>query len=66
MKSIFQILVERFLKAQMLAHGSENITDAVQTCKILIMTSAINHQETVKFFEYNKYFRAKPENVIFF
>lgn len=30
------------------------------------MTSAINHQETVKFFEYNKFFRAKPENVIFF
>lgn len=50
----------------MLAHGTDTLTDDIQKCKILIMTSAINHHETVKFFEYNKYFRAKKENVVFF
>ena len=43
MKSIFQILVERFLKAQMLAHDSATLTPDSQQCKLLIMTSKINH-----------------------
>ena len=48
----------------MLAHESEG--KEVQKCKILIMTSAINHKDTVKFFEMNNYFGAVKENVVFF
>ena len=43
-KSIFQILTERFMKAQMLAHGTQTPTEESQQCKLLIMTSRINHE----------------------
>jgi UDP-N-acetylglucosamine/UDP-N-acetylgalactosamine diphosphorylase len=65
-KSIFQILAERFLKIQMLAHGHEKLTPASQKCKMLIMTSALNHNETVKFFKDNKYFGGQSTSFIFF
>lgn len=45
-KSIFQILTERFLKAQRLA-GPE------PRCKMLLMTSAINHEQTIQFYAKN-------------
>ena len=66
MKSIFQILTERFIKAQMLAHGTNTVSDDIQKCKLLVMTSPINHHETQKFFMYNDYFRANRDNVTFF
>lgn len=66
MKSIFQILTERFLKAQMNAHDTLNLTNEIQTCKMLVMTSAINHDETKRFFEANKYFRGNSEAFHFF
>ena len=50
-KSIFQILAERFLKAQMLAHETDKLTASCQKCKLIIMTSKDNHHETVKFFK---------------
>ena len=65
-KSIFQILSERFLRAQMDAHGTDELTEEVQNCKIMIMTSQINHMETVKFFVDNNMFGGKAENFIFF
>ena len=65
-KSIFQILTERFVKAQMLAHKAKELTDDCQKCKLLIMTSRINHDQTVEFFTKNNYFGAKKENIIFF
>ncbi len=43
-KSIFQLLFERFLKAQMLAHNFATPTEEAQQCKLLIMTSRINHE----------------------
>lgn len=60
-KTLFQILTERFFKAQLLAHevdveevgqdaeGKEvvKIPSAVQKCKMLVMTSYENHDETV-------------------
>jgi len=58
-KSIFQILTERFVKAQRLAGPSER-------CKMLVMTSGINHEQTKEFFEEHKYFGALAENVVFF
>lgn len=66
MKSIFQLLTERFIKAQMLAAGTDIVSDEIQKCKLLIMTSPINHHETQKFFLYNDYFRANRKNVLFF
>ena len=59
-KSIFQILTERFLKAQMLAHGSPSLSEDQQQCKLLIMTSGLNHVQTQQFFRDNNYFGALP------
>jgi UDP-N-acetylglucosamine/UDP-N-acetylgalactosamine diphosphorylase len=38
-KSIFQLLIEKFLKVQMLAHGVSTLTPECQTCKVMIMTT---------------------------
>lgn len=65
-KSIFQILVERFIKIQMIAGGAKILNDKVQKCKLLIMTSKINHKETEDFLIANKYFGAKKENILLF
>ena len=65
-KSIFQILAERFLRVQMLAHGADKLTPQVQKCKMLIMTSALNHAETEKFFKDNKYFGGEQSSFHFF
>ena len=48
------------------AHSTPNISDEVQTCKMLVMTSALNHEETKNFFDLNKYFRAKSSSIVFF
>ena len=66
MKSLFQILFERFLKIQMLAHGTTHISSDIQTCKFLVMTSRLNHEQTQKYFEFNHYFGGAKENIIFF
>lgn len=50
----------------MLAHGSDKLTPAVQKCKLMIMTSAINHVETVQFFKDNKYFGGQESSFVFF
>jgi UDP-N-acetylglucosamine pyrophosphorylase len=49
---------------QMLASGGK--TKNFETCKMLIMTSMINHQDTVKYFEDNNYFGASQESLVFF
>lgn len=66
-KSLFQILTERFLKVQLMAHSSYALSlkddpdrpiippEQVQ-CKMLIMTSPENHDDTVEFFHANEYF----------
>jgi UDP-N-acetylglucosamine pyrophosphorylase len=50
-KSIFQLLTERFIKAQLLAGET-------QRCKLLVMTSELNHRQTVEFYEQHYYFGA--------
>lgn len=50
----------------MLAHDSDKLTPAVQKCKLMIMTSAINHVETVQFFKDNKYFGGQESSFVFF
>jgi UDP-N-acetylglucosamine/UDP-N-acetylgalactosamine diphosphorylase len=59
-------MTERFVKAQMLAHGTRLPTAEAQQCKLLIMTSRINHDQTKEFFVRNNYFGAKKSNIIFF
>lgn len=68
-KSLFQILTESFLKAQMIAHDMEadtiedeegapfaKVPKEVLTCKMLIMTNTENHEETKKFFQDRHFF----------
>lgn len=50
----------------MLAHGEKTLTEGSQKCKLLIMTSRINHAQTVEFFTQNNFFGAKKDNLIFF
>lgn len=51
----------------MLAHGQEHLMDTSQfKCKLLIMTSGNNHEETVSFFQEHAFFGAQREQIIFF
>lgn len=65
-KSIFQILTERFLRIMMDAHETEELTKDVQTCKMMIMTSSINHEETQMFFKDNNFFGGNENSFVFF
>lgn len=65
-KSIFQILSERFLKAQMDAHDTPTLTKECQTCKLMIMTSSVNHEETYNFFKSNNFFGGEESSFVFF
>ena len=64
MKTLFQILIEKFLKIQMLAHKSQYLSHEIQQCKFIIMTSANNHVETQKFLEFNHYFGATKDSIV--
>ena len=78
-KSLFQILAERFFKAQMVAHelttDNETLADGTnvpvipaeaQLCQMFIMTSPENHEETVQFFRDNAFFGGQESSFIFF
>ena len=79
-KSLFQILVERFFRAQMDAHGISKCTTQKQAddsnialvpeealkCKMFVMTSYENHDETVQFFRANGYFGGSESSFVFF
>ena len=73
-KSIFQLLVEKFLKAQLLAHnavastraGKVTFDPAAETCKLLIMCTHENYAETKAFFELNDFWGAQATSFIFF
>lgn len=57
-KTAFQTLIERFIRAQLVASESKKLARKNLKCKILIMTSHENFAETKKFFKDNKYFGA--------
>ena len=48
------------------AHGTVEVTTEAQTCKMLVMTSALNHEQTKQFFEVNNYFGANSDSLVFF
>jgi UDP-N-acetylglucosamine/UDP-N-acetylgalactosamine diphosphorylase len=56
-KSLFQVFAEKI-------RGAENTYET--TIPWFIMTSKVNHQDTVDFFETNAHFGLKPEQVHFF
>lgn len=49
-KSIFRLLIERFIKAQMVACGVDSIFIAPLPCKLIIMTNADTHDEVTHYF----------------
>lgn len=59
-KTLFQLMAERIVKLTQLAEG-----DSV-TIPFYIMTSPINHRQTVEFWESKNYFGLGKDNVIFF
>ena len=79
-KSLFQILTERFFKAQLNAHEVDveeigedaegkavlKIPKEVQKCRMFVMTSYENHVETVQFFKQNFYFGGDESSFVFF
>lgn len=50
----------------MIAHNVTTISNKIQTCKMLVMTSQINHNDTLNFFENHQYFGASKQSFIFF
>ena len=55
------------MRVQMVAHKSDKALKAEhQKCKILIMTSAQNHVETVMFFRSKKFFGYQESSFVFF
>lgn len=63
-KSLFQLIVERIRRLRELAHnesGSHQVS-----LPFYVMTSPLNHKETVQFFQEHQFFGANESDVIFF
>jgi len=50
----------------MVASNSNSVEGTELNCKLFVMTSSLNHIETIKYFEKHHYFGAKKENIVFF
>ncbi|EGG13844.1 UDP-N-acetylglucosamine pyrophosphorylase [Cavenderia fasciculata] len=64
-KSLYQIQVERVLRLQELTMAKFNIK-TIPPIRWYIMTSKATHNETISFFEKNKYFGLLKESFFFF
>jgi UDP-N-acetylglucosamine/UDP-N-acetylgalactosamine diphosphorylase len=62
-RTLFQMVCERILKVRKLASDSD---DTLSPLPFYIMTSPINHDGTIAFFENNNYFGLPKEDVCFF
>ena len=73
-KSIFQLLAEKFFKAQLLAHdlvaetrdGRTVIPAEAETCKMLVMCTHENYGDTRAFFAQHNYFGGQESSFVFF
>lgn len=66
-RTLFQMLAERlkFLTTQVVTSSSSN-NQRTSSCPFYIMTSPINHEETVTYFRDNNYFGLSKTGVLFF
>lgn len=58
-RTLFQMIVERLLRVKELANADKNVP-------LYVMTSPINHEETVTYFESNNCFGMDRADIIFF
>ena len=58
-KTLFQLLVERLKRLQTLSSSASSIP-------FYIMTSPINHEETINYFKENEYFGLSDQDILFF
>jgi len=70
-RTLFQILAERLKKLQEIAsdHNIQDSSPGSKTlciCPFYIMTSPINHEQTITYFKENNYFELPEDNVRFF
>jgi len=70
-RTLFQILAERLKKLQEIAsdHNIQDSSTGSKTlciCPFYIMTSPINHEQTITYFKENNYFELPEDNVRFF
>jgi len=70
-RTLFQILAERLNKLQEIAsdHNVQDSSTGSKTlciCPFYIMTSPINHEQTITYFKENNYFELPEDNVRFF
>lgn len=66
-RTLFQLIAERILCLKKIAgRKGDNNTNLLPSIPFYIMTSPINHDETVKFFENHSYFGLPQNDVCFF
>jgi UDP-N-acetylglucosamine/UDP-N-acetylgalactosamine diphosphorylase len=65
-KSLFQLISERIYKLNQLATNDNTTNNNQNQIPFYVMTSPLNHQETVSYFETNHYFNLGRDNVYFF
>ena len=66
-RTLFQLLAERLKRLQQVASNSiDDLATPACSCPFYIMTSPINHEQTVNFFKENDYFGLSENNVKFF
>lgn len=64
-RTLFQLISERILKLRQLGATTDTPSN-LAPLPLYVMTSPINHQETVDFFEQNNYFGLPKDDVQFF
>ena len=67
-KTLFRLLVERIAKLDQLAAGTNASKSAKGSSKVplYVMTSPVNHEDTVKYFEESSFFGLSTDSVKFF
>lgn len=65
-RTLFQLLAERLKRLEQVVANSINGTSLVGACPFYVMTSPINHEQTVTYFKENHYFGLSECDVLFF
>lgn len=65
-RTLFQLLSERILKLRQLASTGSTNSQSLAPLPFYVMTSPINHDDTIRFFKENNYFGLPKDDVCFF